>query len=57
MTSIGQCLLARTRPVATREIRATIMISKVMRRGLLLTYFGRASMVQKKIVATTIARI
>ena len=54
-TSDSQCILLRTRPVAVRAIRASMTISRKMRRGLFLIYFGSASMTQKKIVATTIA--
>ena len=42
------------RPVATREARPNMAISRIIRAGLDLIYFGKAAETQKKIVVTTI---
>ena len=52
MTSKTECLLASTRPVATREARMNITISMQKMAVFDLVYLGRAALMQKKIVVT-----
>ena len=52
-TSETQCMLARTRPTATRAVRASMRKSRMIRVVLDLMYLGMTTAVRAKTVATS----